>query len=470
MKRLLTIILVCVAMNVVAATTALGQAFNFRHLTTREGLADNYVYCMAEDAYGYVWIATGQGLCCFDGYDLRHYDLWATGNNLYDLWVDKTNTLWVKAGDAYYYYDRNLDRISPASDALAKEVNGQSLQFLCVDKAGDVWYSCDGNRLFLRDDGTDGQRSWLVPERQQVRSLVCNERDVYVLSADGSLLRADKQLGTGLQHLGNLPADADHIRRICLDSHGNLWTFCLQDEQPLQLWQPVSNSLLTLRDDAGRTFCHVNDVCDDGMGNLWIASNDGTYVYHTADGTSTPVRDASNRWASELRHVGCLMLDLQDVMWVGSTKTGVAYANLHETTVEDITKEGMDDVSCMVEDRRGDLWVGVDGGGLFHLSASGQVMAHLTEENGQLPSDNLVCGLCDQQGRLWFGTFGGGVFCVENGRVKPVTYNGRRSDNPIYNPQNDFFDLPKTKRPKFETENQNETVSETTITQSRTKH
>ncbi|MBQ4393303.1 MAG: hypothetical protein II826_09380 [Prevotella sp.] len=59
--------------------------------------------------------------------------------------------------------------------------------------------------------------------------------------------------------------------------------------------------------------------------------------------------------------------------------------------------------------------------------------------------------------------------CSKENQTYAATLLQQRKVN-LYNPQNDFFSLPKTKRPKFQAEKQNEMVSKTTNTQTKSKH
>ena len=40
-----------------------------RSITTHDGLPSNLVHDMIQDADGYLWLGTANGLCRFDGYD-----------------------------------------------------------------------------------------------------------------------------------------------------------------------------------------------------------------------------------------------------------------------------------------------------------------------------------------------------------------------------------------------------------------
>lgn len=53
--------------------TAQYEEENFVRYTTRDGLSDNYITCLQQDDWGYIWIGTDNGLNRFDGYIFKKY-------------------------------------------------------------------------------------------------------------------------------------------------------------------------------------------------------------------------------------------------------------------------------------------------------------------------------------------------------------------------------------------------------------
>ena len=89
-------------------------------MTVFDGLPSNTVNRMAEDRYGYLWIATNDGLARYDG---RNYRIWRSEDGLRDnrIWtvlVDARNQLWIGTENAglvrmsadrrqLHFYDRS---------------------------------------------------------------------------------------------------------------------------------------------------------------------------------------------------------------------------------------------------------------------------------------------------------------------------------------------------------------------------
>lgn len=64
------IIIFCLAF---CALKASGQSYSFRSFNVEDGVSHPFIYDISQDDKGYLWIATGEGLCKFDGFTFDNY-------------------------------------------------------------------------------------------------------------------------------------------------------------------------------------------------------------------------------------------------------------------------------------------------------------------------------------------------------------------------------------------------------------
>ena len=122
----------------------------------------------------------------------------------------------------------------------------------------------------------------------------------------------------------------------------------------------------------------VNDIVVDRYGMVWVATIDGVMRY---DGYG-------------FKHI--------------QREPGEPNSLLHN------------DVSALLEDRHGALWIGTDGGGLTRYDPAGGVFVHY-QPDPEKPAETLSSALIsvlheDQSGIVWVGTHGGGL-----NRLDPAT-------------------------------------------------
>jgi ligand-binding sensor domain-containing protein len=96
--------------------TLIAQQFNIQTFSTRDGLSHNDVRSIAIDSSGFLWLATWDGLCRYDGYSFKNYYHKADDSlsipyfSIYDVLVDAANNLWLMTDDRHVAkYDRDND-------------------------------------------------------------------------------------------------------------------------------------------------------------------------------------------------------------------------------------------------------------------------------------------------------------------------------------------------------------------------
>lgn len=116
-------------------------------------------------------------------------------------------------------------------------------------------------------------------------------------------------------------------------------------------------------------------------------------------------------------------------MWVGTSKLGATFTSLHNVTFETCRLPQQEDVSCLVEDKDGNLWLGFDGEGLAYYDRKKNNYTFISKKQDAIPSDIIVCSYKDSKGRLWFGSYGNGAFYEQNGKFSKVatTYEQKYS-------------------------------------------
>ena len=103
----LKIILLTIFTLTATVTTLRAQQLqaSLSHYSTDDGLASNAISNIKQDDYGYLWLATWNGLSRFDGY---HFFNYRTGNashipNLHnritDMVIDQTQNIWMRMYD-----------------------------------------------------------------------------------------------------------------------------------------------------------------------------------------------------------------------------------------------------------------------------------------------------------------------------------------------------------------------------------
>lgn len=73
-----------------SAASIAGQTLAFRRLTLDDGLSQSSINCIAQDAQGFMWFGTQDGLNRYDGYEFQVYR-----NDPADPFSLSSNSVWV---------------------------------------------------------------------------------------------------------------------------------------------------------------------------------------------------------------------------------------------------------------------------------------------------------------------------------------------------------------------------------------
>ena len=390
-------------------------------LSVTDGLPDNSVNDLAEDDYGFVWIATWNGLARFDG-------------------------KYVTA----YRHPRENDS-NPLSDMVRCVRPGKGGLWVGSDTGLDFFRHQDGSfypAYYYGANGTDDE----VLLDMRVSHILCHAEDVFALTVNGDLMRLDGARSapdgtravfrllpkpstrryadlTGFTAGRLLALSNDGVTLLAANGESELY------HNPLNLnYDPNLNiffdrQAMTVTVGAG-VGSATQEFNIDGNGrltsgepapeysNLMSVAADGNTRYYGTDGNGMFVRegDRMTRFTPDNSSLPCdaiykVYVDSNHNLWIGSYRHGVFMLshNLNAYSVMDkhSGRLSYDIVTAVIPD--GDrLWLGLDGGGIEVLDMVSGTHSHYNSGNSQLPADNVVSLVKDGQ-KLWAAVYGTGL-------------------------------------------------------------
>ncbi|WP_416056783.1 ATP-binding protein [Stenotrophomonas maltophilia] len=200
-----------------------------RQVTVFDGLPSNTVNRMAEDRYGYLWIATNDGLARYDG---RNYRIWRSEDGLRDnrIWtvlVDAQNELWIgteNAGLVRMSADRRQLRFYDRSSQPLMGSN--TVWSLAATPDGAIWFGTHEGGLYRLDNNDHLQR--FLPEADNPRSVPATSVPYLATLPDGSLWVGTKHgvarwTGTDFERLSSEFVPGMLINGLTAEPDGSLW-------------------------------------------------------------------------------------------------------------------------------------------------------------------------------------------------------------------------------------------------------
>ncbi|MFT7669468.1 MAG: ligand-binding sensor domain-containing protein [Planctomycetota bacterium] len=269
----------------------------FVTFTTADGLASNMIRGVLEDGDGLLWIATGGGLCTYDGESfttLTDYgDLTVTygftkeGNHR-DVWeviMDRHGKVWIATMDGVFRYDGTSFSPFPLPVSGAKgsfEFGPKMVYFIYEDKEGVLWFATDGAGA-VSYDGTS-MVVYTAKDNGLCSDRVCNilqdgQGNYWFGTSDGGVSRYDGESFTTFLRNNTFSESMGWGRVMGLleDSAGDMWFGVAGIGRGAYRYDGERFQFYSKKDGLGGG--HIASIREDRSGNLWFGCTGGVYRY-----------------------------------------------------------------------------------------------------------------------------------------------------------------------------------------------
>lgn len=397
-----------------------------------DGLSQQAVNTIVQDAEGFMWFGTEDGLNRFDGYEFRQlrHDR-GDPRSLPNGWVSSLapfeNGIWIATDGGGVVFRNAQTGALEAPAALADAADLQRVRALARDRTGRLWIgSRDAGVAIYHPRSGELRRirhSATSPESlsdNAVFSLIhLRNGDTLVGTAQGldRIAAASEALSrVALPRELSPPGQPVRVRALAETAEGMVW---VGTDGGLGRYDPRGDQWTVYRaGPGGLPDNRVQALLIDSRGRLWIGLIHGlSWIDSVTGAISTYFRDDSEPGSLPDDYVVSLYEDRGGSLWIGTKSGGLAKWNprtwsLGHTRAS--AEEGFTDrnVTSFAEDRLGRLWVGTFGGGINVLDRlTGKVTAirHATGAHGSLSDDRVMALLGHSSGDLWVGTMGGGL-------------------------------------------------------------
>ncbi len=301
----------------------------FRRLDQESGLSQGSVLALAQDAQGFVWLGTQDGLNRFDGFEFRVFRPDAalpgslSNNWVSALAVDPDGALWIGT-------QAGLNRLRPDAERFEvfrhrpddpRSLAGDSVLALHIDGSGQLWIGTDaGLSLRAADGGFANYRLPGADADQRVRALLKVGEVLWVGTVDG-LWRFDPRTA----EFTRAPAgavDGRPVHALAVDGKGRLWIG--GEGLPLSLLDPATGEWQT----APQARSEVRSLQVDRSGVVWAGDETGLQAYREDAEGALQVRryehQRHQRYSLSRGRVMSLLEDRAGTLWIGTWEGGAS--------------------------------------------------------------------------------------------------------------------------------------------------
>lgn len=410
----------------------------FEHLSLEQGLSQSVVNAVVQDATGFLWIATQDGLNRYDGTAFRVFkhstdDPSSLVDNLVTtLVLDSESRLWVGTNGGLDLYDAKLEQFSHyRSDPNdPTTLSADAVTAMALAKGDVLWVGTGAglNRFdmtsgrVVRYRHNDADPASLLSDA--VTSLYVDGQDQLWVGTNLGLDRMDPA-GGGFQHYRPAPGDPGSllpgpVAAIRDDKDGHLWVGTSAGLSRLDLGAASFVHYTNSADDPGSLSSNVvTSVFQDSTGTLWIGTTGGgVNRYRPKDGSFDRfLPDPMDPQSLSIDAIVGFYEDDAGILWVGTFGGGLDRYDRNKVKFITLRHNPSDDTSLsdnliwsILRDSQNELWVATTSGGLNRAQQGGSGFIHyLTdpEDITTIDSDQVWTVIESSDGSIWAGTAAG---------------------------------------------------------------
>lgn len=427
------------------------ENLKFDHLTIADGLSNRTILDLHQDQWGFIWIATDDGLNMYDGYSFTIFrnnpidSLSISSNSIQCIEEDADGNLWVGTKNGLNFYNRYLKQFERflSNDTIKGTISNNNVRCLLLDSENNLWAGT-AKGLNRYDQATKTFKHFfsnandpIALSGNYIRDILEDSKKRIWIGSSNGLSMMNKHEYTFVNFYHN-PEDVSSLSSSKITA--------IAEDGDHTLWVGTVDKGLNKKSLSGDTFLrymheendpqsiannYVYDVTVDREGDLWIGSEgalnkmnkaDGTFIRHTPQqGNENSLSDAA---------ITKIYFDVEDRMWVGARggdinifEKGRYVFNHFKYDKEDKNSLSHNSVTSFSEAPDGDFWVATDGRGLNYYERKSN---KFTIYN--LFTNDKILALENDSKGLWVGMWQGGLNYFD-----PVTKSIRSY---LHDPQN----------------------------------
>ncbi|WP_417361022.1 hybrid sensor histidine kinase/response regulator transcription factor [Galbibacter sp.] len=424
------------------------QEYYLKHYQVDKGLSHNSVITSIQDTNGFLWFGTKNGLNRFDGYTFKLYhndpmDTTSIGSNYIQAIIQDKQALWVGTDNGLYHFDQVRETFTLMDITLNK-----SIRDIETDHNGNLWFIAGGTLYSYNSvqnkytvfDTADFFQAVSITKDENGDLWVASFNQIYKYQPNShsftpmNIQAVDDGFPFVISTIFSLN---QHKILLGTQNHGVLSFNSANGEQ---------KQLLTKE----KAPIYVRNFALKGAHELWIASENGVYVYNLQTGQYDHLqKQYSNHYSLSDNAVYTITVDNEQGVWMGTYFRGINYYPKQYTPFKKyVPKFNVNSISGnivreLAKDQNGNLWIGTEDAGLNKLNLkTGEITNFnpLKNKSCELSYHNIH-GLLPDGEQLWVGTFEHGLDVIDINSGKLIKHFGTGNNGGLNS--NFVFDIHK---------------------------
>jgi len=383
------------------------QPQSFQHITTNDGLSQNSVISITQDSFGFIYLATQDGLNRYDGTNFSVYEEFFKDttrpnfSRLGKVYVDKKNSLWITT------LDGQLKR--KTEEAVDFElISGIQEASYVFHYTEDTYYIGSFSQgLFELTFDNDTVVINQVIKDITVNQIVEHQNVLYLATSKGIIKYTPNHSSILFPELQDFQVSKIlfHDNKLVVSTYGH-GVFQSDDLKIIYKLNLIPKDL------------NVQDILFDIEQRLWIATYGKGLFMLKDDILMSYFNEAQNENSINYNDILCIFEDANSNLWFGTDGGGVSFINSGQKDIYSITNRQLpvmypvDVPRSISTDSKGNVWIGTSGKGLTVTNKDLSKCEHYSKELNNIQSNRIMALHHDSDDNLWIGTQGDGLLKI----------------------------------------------------------
>ncbi|HJY12443.1 MAG TPA: two-component regulator propeller domain-containing protein, partial [Flavobacterium sp.] len=392
-----------------------------RLYTSDSQLSSSLINSIYQDSKGYIWIASEDGLNRYDGAKfviykhLKNNPDTALNNYVKTIFEDRNKNLFFGFINGLQIYNHATDsftNVLMTIDGVTKM--SAHVSSMLHRRNGDILVATSGYGIFKIE--FKKQNTIALPAKIALPTTMIHEiyedkkSNLWILTQDRGLWKVKPDNTAEQVFLSK--EDVDNVTSICEDRNGNLFVGTLN--HGLYIYNKEEKKFISYSPSASlpikKLFLDKNNkilIGTDGM---------GLHVYDPREKKITSANFNVSNFDFSMSKVHSIIEDKSGNLWMGLYQKGILLLPPKENNFNYLGYQSLSNnvigSSCVLavyKDKKGILWVGTDGDGLYGISADNKKEYHYSIDKKGNKRLTVMCVFEDSNGNLWIGTYMDGL-------------------------------------------------------------
>lgn len=375
----------------------------------------DYISCMAQDADGFLWVGTQNGLFKFDGYSFSPVSLneGAAKETLIpgiiDLYEDSRGNIWtITSEGSVFYYNTQKDSIK-----FIKKLQNYTINSIYQGDSARFYFGTIAGELIEYNQTLDTLKNYTSPERNPIVNILSVSKDLLFLNYEKpGTIHFSRTAGNFFYSEIDDQLKDHHIRSAISSENKNI--IFASDKGLFQI--TTDDRLIQFK-----SFDHLKELTDPPYVLSMLEINDSVLFIGT-DGQGLLNYNLNTNQITRVHinsevplfAITSLYLSAQDKIWIGTTNSGIHVYDPLKTTFfywkyEKGNSTGVSSncVLALSEMPDGNILIGLDGGGINLFDKEKQRFFHYKDQFPDIHVANSI--VTDRHHNIWIGTHWNGL-------------------------------------------------------------